>query len=141
MGNDFLAVVSYAAFDLMLTHNSSSTNTGRQPADRQTFSPSGALGAVFNMIRRPKMNRRGLLAYAGMIPFLCPLAKSAAGMAASASFRRVRPSDPAWPDAASLETLNQAVGGHLIKVQPLLASCANPDTVQCHDEFASLKNP
>ena len=38
-----------------------------------------------------------------------------------AAFRRVRPSDPDWPNAARWEELNRDVGGRLIKVQSPLA--------------------
>ena len=35
--------------------------------------------------------------------------------------RRVRPSDPNWPSAARWETLNNDVGGQLIKLNSMVA--------------------
>jgi len=54
------------------------------------------------------MNRRHLLAGATGLAVLRPAAASAS---------RVRPSDPAWPNAAAWEQLSRAVDGHLIKVE------------------------
>ena len=58
-------------------------------------------------------------------------------------FQRVRPSDPAWPDSANWEALNKAVGGHLIKVQPLVGACTNAAAPgdACGAELESLKIP
>jgi hypothetical protein len=89
------------------------------------------------------MNRRTLVTYAGIIPLL-PIGWPPLASAASARtvFRRVRPSDPAWPSAASWEKLNQDIGGHLIKVQPLLTACADaPDGGAYQDVLKGLKNP
>jgi len=56
--------------------------------------------------------------------------------------RRVRPSDPSWPDAASWEQLHRAVGGRLISVQSPLAGCVDaPDSPACQDALRNLKNP
>jgi hypothetical protein len=94
------------------------------------------------------MNRRSLLKRAAafsLLPALSPYrvaATPAAGVPSDASFRRVRPSDPGWPDEASWDKLNQAVGGRLIKVQPLLAACASgPDGASCQDMLKNLRNP
>jgi hypothetical protein len=78
------------------------------------------------------VHRRRLLAYAGLmpLPFIPALAEPAA---AAGRFRRVRPSDGAWPSAASWNELNQKVGGHLIKVEPLLAACSDKDSNACQD--------
>jgi FAD/FMN-containing dehydrogenase len=81
------------------------------------------------------MKRRAVLACAGVIPALHGVGLAMATTAAT--FVRVRPSDPGWPDAASWEKLNQDAGGHLIRVKPLLAGCGNA----CQDELAALKNP
>ncbi len=54
----------------------------------------------------------------------------------------MRPSDPAWPDAASWARLNQDVGGRLIKVSSPLDPCrAAPEGAACRDLFHELKNP
>ncbi len=86
------------------------------------------------------MNRRELLRLAVAVPLLpVPLAPPAA---ANSPFRRVPPSDPAWPSADRWDRLNQAVGGRLIKVQPLLAACANAsDGTACQDLIKYLRNP
>ncbi len=90
------------------------------------------------------MDRRSLLARVGTIPFLPFIGWPWATLAAAAGdmFRRVRPSDPAWPDAASWEKLNQDVGGHLIKVRPLLTACANAtESAACQEALKQLQNP
>ncbi len=88
------------------------------------------------------MQRRTLLTYAGTIAFGAILTEPpAAATSRPAQFRRIRPSDPAWPSAASWQTLNRSVGGNLIKVQPLLADCANPGGRECQDVFQAVRNP
>lgn len=91
------------------------------------------------------MNRRDFLTHAGMLPLLtlvsAPLTvpTSAAENGAAGPFRRVRPSDPDWPRAATWDKLKETVGGRLIKVEPLFASCATG--ASCDDMLAALKNP
>lgn len=94
------------------------------------------------------MNRRTLLKGAAAIPLLpalrrcLPTPVQAAVNAAGGPLRRLRPSDPAWPNAASWAQLRQDVGGRLIKVQSPLAACeAHPDGTACRDVFKELKNP
>src|SRR5271155_4815977 len=93
------------------------------------------------------MNRRNLLAQAGILPLLplvrAPLAARALGAEAVSgiTMRRVRPSDPDWPNAASWEKLKKAVGGRLIKVEPLIASCENGAAASCNDVLVALKKP
>jgi FAD/FMN-containing dehydrogenase len=92
------------------------------------------------------MNRRNLLARAAAVPLLPLVWPTAATIASPASaviatVRRVRPSDAGWPSVAAWEKLNQAVGGHLIKVEPLFASCANGAGAACDAVLAALKNP
>lgn len=94
------------------------------------------------------MNRRSLLkrvAALSLLPGLSPdlaAATAGAGAPAGAGFRRVRPADPAWPDAARWDKLNQEVEGHLIKVQSPLAACANGvDSASCQDVLKDLRNP
>jgi len=66
---------------------------------------------------------------------------AATGAAAHAACR-VRPGDPAWPDAASWQQLNAAVGGNLIAVTPLFGACASePDGAACRDAIANIRNP
>ncbi|MGH6878279.1 MAG: FAD-dependent oxidoreductase [Rhizomicrobium sp.] len=60
----------------------------------------------------------------------------------AAGFRRARPSDAAWPKAASWRKLSDAVGGNLIKVQSLLAPCeADAKSAACSDVLKNLRNP
>jgi FAD/FMN-containing dehydrogenase len=66
----------------------------------------------------------------------------AAAPADAVAARRLRPSDPSWPDAASWERLNREVGGRLIKVQsPLVACQEGPRGGPCGELFKELKNP
>ena len=56
--------------------------------------------------------------------------------------RRVRPGDPSWPRAAEWDGLKQALGGRLIKIEPLLAGCSvGAESDACHDLLRSLRNP
>jgi hypothetical protein len=86
--------------------------------------------------------------------FLSSLAVAAAGTlpslnAAAASiapgrsvYRRVRPTDAAWPDAVSWSRLNDAIGGNLIKVQGLFQSCvSDPDSAACAQTRQNIGNP
>jgi hypothetical protein len=94
------------------------------------------------------MNRRTLLvraALAALAPVLAPAcAPSAPPGAAPAAgpFRRVRPGDPAWPDAASWERLNRETGGQLVKVQsPIIECLSAPQGPACAEFFRRAKNP
>jgi FAD/FMN-containing dehydrogenase len=63
-------------------------------------------------------------------------------VAAGARFRRVRPSDPAWPSAERWDQLNRDVNGHLIAVRPLLGDCADgPESAACTTLIEDLQNP
>jgi FAD/FMN-containing dehydrogenase len=95
------------------------------------------------------MNRRILLTRATILSLLSGLASrravvaaQGAGAPSAAAFRRVRPDDPEWPDAARWDDLNRAVAGRLIKVQPPLAACENgADSTSCQDVLKNLRNP
>jgi hypothetical protein len=85
------------------------------------------------------MRRRSFLAAP-----LFPLAAAAAPPARPRAeiLRRVRPSDPNWPPAASWERLNNAVGGQLIKLESPLTPCdAMPGGQACQDVIKNLSNP
>src|SRR5271165_1736856 len=90
------------------------------------------------------MDRRSLLkgaAAAAAIPVLPRLVGSAPATA-NEPFRRVRPSDPDWPDTASWARLNQYVDGRLIKVPPTFDICRDmPQGAACNNLFRELKNP
>ena len=73
------------------------------------------------------MRRRDLLkmtALAPCVPLILGARTASSTNTAAASRRRVRPTDAAWPGEASWRSLNAAVGGNLMPVQPLLAGCA-----------------
>ncbi len=86
------------------------------------------------------MDRRRFLesaAAAALLSSVCPaFAKS------TSRFRRVRPSNPAWPSVTDWAKLKQDVGDRLIKVEPLLAACADgTNGTACQDLLKQLKNP
>ncbi len=91
------------------------------------------------------MNRRSLLrraVAAAALPVLPSPLRLGAWSANVSAFRRVRPSDPSWPDPGMWERLNREVGGRLIKVQSPLSACReSPDGGSCGDLFRDLKNP
>lgn len=62
--------------------------------------------------------------------------------ASAGSFRRVRPGDPAWPSAAQWQTLSDAAGGNLIRVQPVFAACAaDAKSGDCARVMGNMRNP
>ena len=90
------------------------------------------------------MDRRSLIkraAAAAVMPVLPGLVGSAAS-SPTGPFRRLRPSDPDWPNAASWAKLNGEVGGRLIKVASPFEICRDvPQGSACSDLFRELKNP
>jgi hypothetical protein len=93
------------------------------------------------------VKRRNLLRTLVMLPllpesFAANRAEAAGRKITQAPARRVRPSDPAWPSAASWSRLKREVGGNLIEVQPLFAACAaDPHAPDCGDALKNAKNP
>jgi hypothetical protein len=95
------------------------------------------------------MKRRDLLHAVAMLPLVSAGAAAPFGPngsvkrpAKGVTRRRVRPSDPAWPSAASWDKLKQGVGGNLIRVQPLFAACASePPGADCIDVLKNVRNP
>jgi len=90
------------------------------------------------------MHRRELLkgaaAAAALQSALWPRLAVPAGAATIA--RRVRPSDAAWPNAASWQKLNSAVGGNLIAVPSLFAACASDaKSAACVETIRNIRNP
>ncbi len=56
--------------------------------------------------------------------------------------RRVRPSDPLWPSAASWEKLKATVNGNLLKPQPLFAACqTDASGSACTEVLENIQNP
>lgn len=90
------------------------------------------------MFRRHLLQGVGTLALLSIAPARA-LAKHAINYLARS---RVRPGDPAWPSAAAWQKLNAAVGGNLIKVEPLFAPCAaDAKSAACADVLKNIHNP
>ena len=94
------------------------------------------------------MKRRRLLHTVVTLPLLSTGFPSlsaptkAAKASARRTIRRVRPSDPSWPNAASWATLREAVGGNLIEVQPMFESCVTePGGAACREATRYVKDP
>jgi FAD/FMN-containing dehydrogenase len=91
------------------------------------------------------MRRRDLLkmtALAPCAPFILAAPATSPRSAPAARRRRVRPTDEAWPRKESWQRLNDAVGGNLIRVQPLFAPCADPSAgARCAQVLQYLRNP
>jgi FAD/FMN-containing dehydrogenase len=63
-------------------------------------------------------------------------------LAGKPAYRRVRPLDAAWPNAASWATLNEAVAGSLSEVHALFGPCqAEPNGGSCVDALNNIGNP
>jgi FAD/FMN-containing dehydrogenase len=95
-----------------------------------------------------RLNRRRMLIQAGAAALAhslgsgCTPSARSGGTSTGGLFRRVRPSDPSWPDAAAWERLNQQVGGQLIKAGSPLKDCRDaPRSEFCAEVFKRLKNP
>jgi len=93
------------------------------------------------------MTRKSFLKRLSTLPILPALWSHLMGSAGAAPpspspASRVRPSDPAWPEPAAWEKLNQAVGGRLIKVESPLAgyTTATNDTARAKI-LKDLQNP
>jgi FAD/FMN-containing dehydrogenase len=89
------------------------------------------------------MRRRSLLKgmAASGLQFVLPRVLLAAGSGHSV-MRRVRPSDPQWPSAASWAKLSAAVGSNLIQPQALFAACqTDPNGAACADVLENMRNP
>lgn len=90
------------------------------------------------------MRRREILkslAVASVVPLLPRLA-SADPRVRGHLMRRVRPSDPAWPQAADWAALKARVDGNLIEPRPLFASCESASaSAECHDVLKHIHNP
>lgn len=93
------------------------------------------------------MKRRALLKWlAGAPMFGALLANLPVSAWAKAvlppTLRRVRPGEPGWPSAADWASLNQQVGGRLLKLADPLAACrADPSGQACADFFTQIRNP
>ena len=95
--------------------------------------------------RRLQPGRRRLLKLGAALR-LAPAAWLAASVAAPAraagAFSRVRPGDPAWPDASRWKELEAAVGGSLLTLRSPFADClAAASAPACTQRFTSASNP
>jgi FAD/FMN-containing dehydrogenase len=89
-----------------------------------------------------RLTRRALLARGGALALLPALGPACARPSRATPRRRVRPSDPGWPDAASWAALSRRVGGRLVPVRSPLAACvADPRSPACGELFRRLRNP
>jgi FAD/FMN-containing dehydrogenase len=94
------------------------------------------------------VNRRNLIKTAMALPLLAggwqhELAFAATKTGKTRRLRsRVRPSDPAWPGAASWSKLKEQVGGNLSEVHPLFGACASaPNGADCQSAQDNIHNP
>ena len=92
------------------------------------------------------MKRRSFLKGLAAIPLISSvlryLPRSMQAALASPTVRRVGPSDPLWPTAASGEKLKQQVGGQLIPVSSPLAPCKEaPGSAECAARVEEMRNP
>ena len=87
------------------------------------------------------LRRRDALRGAGAA-VLSPIVGVPAHAATGPALARVWPGDRGWPGPDAWGQLNTAVGGRLIKVEPLLAGCeGDPDGSACTAVLLDLKNP
>jgi hypothetical protein len=86
--------------------------------------------------------RRRTVLHGAAVVALAPLAAAGVADAPGHALSRVRPGDAGWPSSDSWAMLKGAVGGRLLKVEPLLAACeAEPGGAACAEVMHDLKNP
>jgi FAD/FMN-containing dehydrogenase len=87
------------------------------------------------------VKRRTFLKAVGTAALL-PILPRCTFATASPGFRRVRPSDAAWPSKSAWKQLNDAVGGNLVPVDfPLSILKSDPNGAAAKELLANLKNP
>src|ERR1700676_2715764 len=95
---------------------------------------------MFSQVMRRRTFLKGLTV--GFLQSILWKEVSLGAVLGRASSRRVRPSDAAWPRAASWRELEQAVGGNLIKVRSLLGACeSDREGTACADALKNIHNP
>src|SRR5208283_1621995 len=92
------------------------------------------------------MKRRSFLKGLAAIPLISSVLRYLPTLTratlASSTVRRVRPSDPSWPTAASWEKLKEQVGGQLIPVFSPLAPCKDArGSAECAARVEEMRNP
>ena len=91
------------------------------------------------MLRRSFLKGIGAGLLQVVIPWNSPWRAAAAP---KTLIRRVRPSEAGWPKPEIWQKLKDAVGGNLLEVQPLFASCNNdPKSFSCLDALRNMRNP
>ncbi len=87
------------------------------------------------------MNRRALLGQAATLPIWAMAASALPALAATGTFRRVRPGEPGWPSGQQWDGLKAAVGGRLVQPHSPFAPCeAGGDKAACLAQVPELKN-
>jgi FAD/FMN-containing dehydrogenase len=89
------------------------------------------------------MTRRSVMTRAAATAILPSLARPGRVAAAAGGVtRRVRPTDPGWPDPAAWGQLNREVGGRLMKLESPLNACRDaPQGEPCRELLRELNNP
>jgi len=89
------------------------------------------------------INRREFIAATSLGAVALSAGQIIPGLAeASATWNRVRPGDPGWPDASMWRSLSDAVGGRLIEVRSPFERCAGSGDAQaCEDAMSIFTNP
>jgi FAD binding domain len=79
-----------------------------------------------------------------LLPTLGASCAPSSRVAGGSGFRRVRPSDPAWPSKDGWEALAGQVGGRLVGVRSPLVECAEAEARRagrCAEFVRHVKNP
>ena len=88
------------------------------------------------------MNRRSLLKGVAALPFLATTSSFADALPAVPGAGRVRPGDPAWPEAKDWEELSRTVRGNLLQPRTVWQTCAEaPLTQHCLVSLKEARNP
>ncbi|MBB2984733.1 FAD-dependent oxidoreductase [Paraburkholderia tropica] len=88
------------------------------------------------------MKRRCLLKGVAALPLLPTAAIFAEVDPVVAGTHRIRPGDPAWPEAEEWQALSRAVGGNLLRPTTIWQSCAEtPGTPDCLARLREARNP
>lgn len=88
------------------------------------------------------MERRGVLKTIAALPLLTTHSSFADPIPVAARSSRIRPGDPAWPNAAKWEVLHRAVDGNLLRPKTIWQTCADaPRTSACFASLEVARNP
>jgi FAD/FMN-containing dehydrogenase len=83
--------------------------------------------------------RRQLLRQAAAVTLAAALP---GGRALATPVRRIRPSDPAWPDARAWDGLKRAVNGNLVRPKTIWSACEEaPGSAECLAGLKYARNP